>query len=59
MWRRLETIQQRPAIERGVNVPEKFEMKEKMKSKEAEEEFAKHHSQWVMQGMMEDEEKHK
>jgi glutathione S-transferase len=53
----LETIQQRPAIERGVNVPTKFEMKEKMKSKEGEEEYAKHHSKWVMQGMKEDQEK--
>ncbi|KAK3710963.1 Glutathione S-transferase 2 [Vermiconidia calcicola] len=54
----LETIQQRPAIDRGVNVPVKFEMKEKMKSKESAEEFAQHHSKWVMQGMKEDQEKH-
>lgn len=43
----LHTIQQRPAVEKGVNVPEKFEMKEKMRSKEGEEEYAKHHSKWV------------
>ena len=55
----LETIQQRPAVERGVNVPEKFEMKEKMKSKEGEEKYAKEQSQWVMQGMKDDQEKHK
>ena len=30
----LERIQQRPAVQRGVDVPTKFEMKEKMKSKE-------------------------
>jgi len=56
MW--LETIQQRPAIEKGVNIPVPFEMKQKMKSKEGEEEFAKHHSKWVMKGMEDDQEKH-
>ena len=55
----METIQQRPAVDRGVNVPDKFEMKEKMRTKEGEEEYAKHHSNWVMQGMKEDQEKHK
>ncbi|KAJ9648652.1 Glutathione S-transferase 2 [Neophaeococcomyces mojaviensis] len=55
----LETIQKRPAVEKGVNVPEKFEMKEAMKTKEGEEEYAKHHSNWVMQGMEDDSEKHK
>jgi glutathione S-transferase len=55
----LETIQQRPAVVKGVDVPEKFEMKEKMRSKEGEEAFAKHHSAWVMQGMKDDKEKHK
>jgi glutathione S-transferase len=54
----LETIQQRPAVIKGVDVPEKFEMKEKMQSKEGEEAFAKHHSAWVMQGMKEDKGKH-
>ena len=42
-----------------MNVPDKFEMKEAMKTKEGEEEYAKHHSNWVMQGMKEDQEKHK
>ncbi|RMX75233.1 hypothetical protein D0869_11815 [Hortaea werneckii] len=56
LW--LETIQQRPAMEKGVNVPDVFEMKKAMKSKEGEEQFAKHHSSWVMQGMKEDEAKH-
>lgn len=54
----LETIQKRPAVERGVNVPDKFEMKEAMKTKEGEEGFAKHHSNWVMQGMKKDQETH-
>lgn len=53
----LETIQKRPAVQRGVNIPEKFEMKEAMKTKEGEEEYAKHHSNWVMQGMKDDQEK--
>lgn len=30
----LEAIQERPAVKRGVDVPTKFEMKEKMKTKE-------------------------
>ena len=55
----LETIQQRDAVERGVNVPEKFKLKEKMMSKESEEEYAKEQSQWVMKGMKDDQEKHK
>lgn len=55
----LETIQKRPAVQKGVDVPEKFEMKEAMKTKEGEEGFAKYHSSWVMGGMKEDQEKHK
>lgn len=54
----LETIQQRPAVQRGVDVPTKFEMKEKMRTKEGEEEYAKHHSNWVLQGMQADQQKH-
>jgi len=55
----LETIEKRPTVETGLNVPEKFEMREAMKTKEGEEEYAKHHSNWVMQGMKDDSEKHK
>ncbi|KAK4548954.1 hypothetical protein LTR36_008727 [Oleoguttula mirabilis] len=55
----LEVIQRRPAVRRGVEVPERFAMKEAMRTREGEEEYAKHHSNWVMQGMKEDEEKHK
>ncbi|KAF7185762.1 Disulfide-bond oxidoreductase YfcG [Pseudocercospora fuligena] len=55
----LRVIQGRPAVEKGNNIPDKFEMKEAMKTKEGEEEYAKHHSNWVMQGMKEDSEKHK
>lgn len=57
LW--LETIQKRPAVERGVNVPDKFEMKEAMKTKEGEEEYAKHHSNWVMKGQEEEQGRHK
>jgi len=34
-------------------------MKEKMKTKEGEEEYSKHHSSWVMKGQENDQEKHK
>ena len=54
----METIQRRPAVQRGVDVPDNFEMKEAMKTKEGEVEYAKHHSNWVMQGMKDDKEKH-
>lgn len=55
----MDTINERPAVQEGVNIPEKFEMKEKMKTKEGEEEYAKHHSNWVMKGQEADQEKHK
>ena len=55
----MDTISKRPAVEKGVNVPEKFEMKEAMKTKEGAEEYAKHHSNWVMTGQKADQEKHK
>lgn len=54
----LQNIQERPAVEKGVNVPEKFEMKEAMKTKEGEEEYAKHHSNWVIAGQNEDAKRH-
>ncbi|KAH9825665.1 Disulfide-bond oxidoreductase, partial [Teratosphaeria destructans] len=54
----MEVIQRRPAVERGVDVPDKFEMKEAMKTKEGEERYARYHSNWVMQGMKEDSERH-
>ena len=54
----LDTIGEREPTKRGVNIPEKFEMKEAMKTKEGEEEYAKHHSNWVLQGQKADQEKH-
>ncbi|PSK51621.1 hypothetical protein B9Z65_2888 [Elsinoe australis] len=56
-WKR--EIEARPATERGLNVPDKFELREAMKTKEGEEEYAKHHSNWVMKGQEEEREKHK
>jgi glutathione S-transferase len=53
-----ERINQKDAVKRGLDVPEPFTMKEKMKSKEGEEEYAKYHSSWVMQGQKKDQEKH-
>jgi glutathione S-transferase len=52
-------INDRPAVKRGLDVPEPFKMKEKMKTREGEEEYAKHHSKWVMQGQQKDQETHK
>ncbi|KAF2148217.1 glutathione S-transferase [Myriangium duriaei CBS 260.36] len=56
-WKKV--IEERPATEKGLNVPDKFELREAMKTKEGEEEYAKHHSNWVMQGQKADQEKHK
>ncbi|KAJ9648850.1 Glutathione S-transferase 2 [Coniosporium apollinis] len=54
----VQAIASRPATQKGVNIPEKFEMKEAMKTKAGEEEYAKHHSNWVMRGMEEESGKH-
>lgn len=55
----LDAINQREATKKGVDIPEKFEMKEAMKTKEGEDEYEKHHSNWVMKGQEADQEKHK
>ncbi|KAK4981270.1 Glutathione S-transferase 2 [Elasticomyces elasticus] len=55
----LNTINGRPAIQKGCNIPDNFEMKEAMKTEEGEAEYAKHHSNWVMKGQEADQEKHK
>ena len=55
----LDGINSRSGVQAGLNVPEKFEMKEAMKTKEGEEAYAKMHSNWVMQGQNEEQEKHK
>jgi glutathione S-transferase len=45
-------------VKRDSDVPEKFKMKEKMRTKEGEEEYAKYHSDWVMKGQKEDQGRH-
>ena len=50
----VDRINARDAVKRGLDVPEKFVMKEKMKSKEGEEEYEKYHSTWVMKGQDEE-----
>ncbi|QDS78032.1 hypothetical protein FKW77_003016 [Venturia effusa] len=59
LGRWLGAINEREAVKKGLDVPEKFEMKEKMKTREGEEEYARYHSNWVMQGQNEDQEKHR
>lgn len=54
-----QAIEGRPATEKGLNVPDTFELRDAMKTKESEEEYAKHHSNWVMQGQKADQEKHR
>ncbi|KAI4238988.1 MAG: hypothetical protein LQ349_000669 [Xanthoria aureola] len=54
----LDRINERSAVKRGLDVPEPFVMKEKLKSKEGEEEYAQHHSRWVMKGQEADQKKH-
>ncbi len=46
----VDRINEREAVKRGLDVPEPFKMKEKMKTKEGEEEYSKYHSNWVMKG---------
>lgn len=53
-----EAIEKRPATEKGLNVPDKFELREAMKTRKGEEEYTRHHSNWVMQGQKADQEKH-
>jgi len=55
----LDRINARPAVARGLDVPEPFKLKERMRSKEGEEEYAKYHGNWVMKGQDEEQEKHK
>ncbi|KAG9548678.1 hypothetical protein KCU71_g15822, partial [Aureobasidium melanogenum] len=48
----------RPAVQRGVNIPDEFKLKEIMSSKEKADEHAKKASAWVMQGQEADQKKH-
>ena len=54
----LETIEKRPAVNKGMNVPDDFtKMKETMKDKKKSEEYAKQSSGWIMKGMKDEEQK--
>jgi len=55
----VDRINARPAVQRGLDVPEPFEMKKKMQTKEGEEEYQKMHAGWVMKGQDADQMKHK
>ena len=55
----LDRINARPAIQRGLDVPEPFEMKNKMQTKAGEEEYQRMHAGWIMKGQNADQEKHK
>ncbi len=55
----VDRINERPAVKRGLDVPEPFEMKKKMQTKEGEEEYQSMHSEWVMRGQREQAEKNK
>jgi len=57
LTRWVEDITARPAVGRGLDVPEPFEMKKAMQSSKGEEAFAKYHADWVMKGMNDDEKK--
>lgn len=53
-----EAINKRPAIEKGVNIPDEFKMRQVMASKEKSEAYAKESSAWVMKGQEADQKKH-
>jgi glutathione S-transferase len=58
LW--VEDIEKRPAVEKGMNVPDDFrKMKETMKDSKKSEEYAKKSSGWIMKGMKEEEERKK
>lgn len=59
LYKWLLVINEREAVKKGLEIPNGFELRDAMKTKEAEEEYAKHHSNWVMEGQKEDQEKHK
>lgn len=56
----MQTIEKRPAVFKGMNVPEDFsKMRETMKNKDKAEEYAKQSSSWIMKGMKEDQDAQK
>ena len=55
----MDKINDRPAVKRGLDVPEPFKMKEEIKTKEGKEKYAKYHSNWGMEGQEQDAETRK
>lgn len=49
-----EMMSERPGVKKGSDVPKPLNIKEKMKDKAQLDEFAKHSSKWIVQGMEED-----
>lgn len=49
----------RPALQKGANVPDPYRMKELLADKEAMEKHAAKSREWVQSGMKEDAEKNK
>lgn len=54
-----DAIESKSTTEKALNLTGHFELRDAMKTKEGEEEYAKYHSNWVMQGQKADQEKHK
>ena len=52
-------IEERLVTEKGLGVLDKSTLREVMKTEKAKKEYAKHHSNWVIQGWKVDQEKHK
>jgi glutathione S-transferase len=50
----MHVINERPAVQRGINIPDEFKLKEIMSSKEKMDEHAKKASAWVMKGQEDD-----
>ncbi len=49
-----EMMSEREGVKKGCDVPKKMNIKERMKDKDKLEEYAKHSSQWIQQGMKDD-----
>jgi len=52
-----EMMSARPGVKKGCDVPKPLNIKERMKDKAKLEEYAKHSSKWIVQGMNEDKKK--
>lgn len=55
----LKTVNERPGVQKGLNTPSEFgPLRERMLDKKKADEYAKHHSGWIMKGQAADQEKH-